>query len=189
MVVLASIIPIIDAFGSIKSLVTSLRTGEKLSIRLIKSALLDPHPHPQTSAYTGLNLHDEPEEYETAVLRGEDEEFEKQRPRHERQFSSDTFVNDDHHHHPQKSSRMSITSDFSESTARDSPTMWRAPAWNTEEQRPTSFLARFGHSAFIASERLLIFGAFIALQTGAVTYTGICREKYINGCLAHLIST
>ncbi|KZS97536.1 hypothetical protein SISNIDRAFT_405165 [Sistotremastrum niveocremeum HHB9708] len=182
-VILASIIPIIDAFDSIKSLITALRNGEKFSISLIKASFLDTHA--QASEYTGLNFHDEPEEYETAALRADDEELEKPRPRHERQSSSDTFVNDDHHHH--KSSRMSITSEFSESTARDSPTMWRAPAWNTEEQSPKSLVARVAHSAFIALERLLIFGAFIALQTGAVTYTGICRENYINGCLAHLI--
>jgi len=37
-------------------------------------------------------------------------------------------------------------------------------------------------------ERAFIFAAWGLLLTGIVTYTGICRRYYINGCLAHLIS-
>ncbi|KAJ7109563.1 cytoplasmic protein [Mycena crocata] len=50
-----------------------------------------------------------------------------------------------------------------------------------------SFLRRVGRAAFKATQAALIagFGLFL---TGIVIYTGGCRQKYINGCLAHIIS-
>ena len=42
---------------------------------------------------------------------------------------------------------------------------------------------------FSVMERSLVFAGFCQLLTGMVVYTGGCRENYINGCLAHLIST
>ena len=62
-----------------------------------------------------------------------------------------------------------------------------------------------GQNAFVVTERFLIFAGFGQLLIGIVTYTGKssaftsheapftflvggCRQNYLNGCLAHLIS-
>ncbi|TFY76364.1 hypothetical protein EWM64_g7648 [Hericium alpestre] len=50
-----------------------------------------------------------------------------------------------------------------------------------------SLLRRVGRIAFGTLERVLVFAGFIEFLTGSVLYTGICRENYVNGCLAHLI--
>ena len=49
--------------------------------------------------------------------------------------------------------------------------------------------ARVGGTAFAIAERALVFAGFVMLTTGIVTYTGGCRENYLNGCLAHLIKS
>ena len=50
------------------------------------------------------------------------------------------------------------------------------------------FSRRVGSLAFGTLERFLVFAGFAQLMHGVVIYTGGCREKYINGCLAHIIS-
>jgi hypothetical protein len=47
---------------------------------------------------------------------------------------------------------------------------------------------RVGSLAFGTLERFLVFAGFAQLMHGVVIYTGGCREKYLNGCLAHIIS-
>ena len=47
---------------------------------------------------------------------------------------------------------------------------------------------RVGSLAFGTLERFLVFAGFAQLMHGVVIYTGGCRENYINGCLAHIIS-
>lgn len=47
---------------------------------------------------------------------------------------------------------------------------------------------RVGSLAFGTAERFLVFAGFAQLMHGVVTYTGGCRNNYLNGCLAHLIS-
>jgi len=47
---------------------------------------------------------------------------------------------------------------------------------------------RVGSLAFGTLERILVFAGFAQLMHGVVIYTGGCREKYLNGCLAHIIS-
>jgi hypothetical protein len=49
-------------------------------------------------------------------------------------------------------------------------------------------LKKIGRVAFDTAERCLIFAGYMQTITGIVVYTGGCRESYINGCLAHLIS-
>jgi len=44
-----------------------------------------------------------------------------------------------------------------------------------------------GPIAFGITERFLIFAGYAQLLIGFVTYTGGCRGRYVNGCLAHLI--
>ncbi|KAL5530449.1 hypothetical protein ACEPAF_6707 [Sanghuangporus sanghuang] len=46
---------------------------------------------------------------------------------------------------------------------------------------------RIGSAAFATAERALVIMGYAQVITGMVSYTGICRDSYINGCLAHLI--
>ncbi|KAJ7257504.1 hypothetical protein B0H12DRAFT_469764 [Mycena haematopus] len=50
-----------------------------------------------------------------------------------------------------------------------------------------SLLRRIGCAAFLTTERALVLAGFGLFLSGIVIYTGGCRQKYINGCLAHLI--
>lgn len=47
---------------------------------------------------------------------------------------------------------------------------------------------RIGQLAFGTLQRFLVFAGFAQLMHGIVIYTGGCRENYLNGCLAHIIS-
>jgi hypothetical protein len=47
---------------------------------------------------------------------------------------------------------------------------------------------RVGSLAFGTLERFLVFAGFAQVMHGVVIYTGGCREYYVNGCLAHIIS-
>lgn len=49
-------------------------------------------------------------------------------------------------------------------------------------------LQRIGSGTFATAERILVFMGYMQVLTGIVTYTGGCRDSYVNGCLAHLIS-
>ncbi|THH05011.1 hypothetical protein EW145_g5110 [Phellinidium pouzarii] len=59
------------------------------------------------------------------------------------------------------------------------------PAHVQEAKLP--LVRRVGRGAFAAAERVLVFLGYMQVLTGIVTYTGVCRDSYVNGCLAHLI--
>ncbi|KAJ3517560.1 hypothetical protein NLJ89_g425 [Agrocybe chaxingu] len=52
---------------------------------------------------------------------------------------------------------------------------------------PNQLLHNLGGIAFATIERSLVMMGLIQVLVGIVTYTGGCRENYLNGCLAHLI--
>ena len=62
------------------------------------------------------------------------------------------------------------------------------PMHHDAHDRRRSILSRIGHVTFATAERTLVILAFKQLLTGFTVYSGICRDNYINGCLAHLIS-
>ena len=64
---------------------------------------------------------------------------------------------------------------------------WHPLTWIRESTRP-AILLKIGRAVFATSERILVFLGLMQVVTGIVIYTGGCRENYINGCLAHLIS-
>jgi hypothetical protein len=89
--------------------------------------------------------------------------------------------------------RFSIGSEQSETaTLHDPPS---PTSYESEKQSSPpvvrgkrSFLRRLGSFAFGFTERFMIFFAYTLVLSGITIYTGICRENYLNGCLAHLIS-
>jgi hypothetical protein len=52
----------------------------------------------------------------------------------------------------------------------------------------TPFSRRLGKLVFATVERALVLAGFAQLMHGVIIYTGGCRETYLNGCLAHIIS-
>ena len=52
----------------------------------------------------------------------------------------------------------------------------------------TAILKKIGRGLFATTERALVFAGYMQTITGIVIYTGGCRENFVNGCLAHLIS-
>lgn len=51
-----------------------------------------------------------------------------------------------------------------------------------------TFFRKLGRGSFATAERVLVFLGFMQVLTGIVDYTGGCRQHWLNGCLAHLIS-
>ncbi|GAA5996530.1 Tvs1p [Rhodotorula paludigena] len=59
-----------------------------------------------------------------------------------------------------------------------------------EVERPASQrqqLRKYGGLLLDFAERLLLILAYIEVCTGIIVWTGTCRERYLNGCLAHII--
>ena len=52
----------------------------------------------------------------------------------------------------------------------------------------STVLRKVGRATFATLERVLVFAGLMQTITGVVIYTGGCRENWVNGCLAHLIS-
>ncbi len=52
----------------------------------------------------------------------------------------------------------------------------------------TPLLRKIGRGAFATAERSLVFAGLMQTISGIVVYTGGCRQNFLNGCLAHLIS-
>ncbi len=108
-----------------------------------------------------------------------------------------------HRHHRQRSSewRASVASDgtlihsdvvsprgshHSDDTLQELAALELSPG--KYHQDKVSRWRRIGHGAFATTERVLVFLGYMQVLTGLATYSGICRDNYINVCLAHLIS-
>lgn len=62
-----------------------------------------------------------------------------------------------------------------------------AAPWYSKGNRPW-LIKKIGRATFATSERVLVFGGLMQVITGIVVYSGGCRQNWLNGCLAHLIS-
>ncbi|KZT65982.1 hypothetical protein DAEQUDRAFT_656073, partial [Daedalea quercina L-15889] len=131
-----------------------------------------------SSEYTNLVAEDELEAAELKTREIDDHEETAQWansvPRHARQPS-----------YPQ--SAASERTLFGPHSPRDSDDTLHVPGpWYAKDNRAW-FVKKVGRAAFGTSERVLVFAGFMQVLTGIVTYTGGCRQNWINGCLAHLI--
>lgn len=156
-----------------------------------------------SAEYAGL-VSDEPEEFEDPEWKSGTEPLHMRRnqavaplqtlteslPSHDRTVHWTNNVNGHHYHqHSQSASSdrtlfgfLSPTKLFPHDTLEDPE--------GQDHPHPKQPLAyQIARIAFSVMERGLVFAGFCQLLTGIVIYTGGCRENYINGCLAHLIST
>lgn len=106
-------------------------------------------------------------------------------------WSNDIRAINGQHRARQSVWRSSITSDGTLfSTCQDlrhsDETLHDLPAHVREVKPP--LIQRVGRGAFATAERALVFLGYMQVLTGMVTYTGVCRNSWVNGCLAHLIS-
>ncbi|GBE79334.1 Uncharacterized membrane protein [Sparassis crispa] len=134
------------------------------------------------------NLVEDPEELDMTELKGKDVDDESND--HD---ESEQWANDIHHHRRAESYPQSAASDgtlLNGRSPRHSSDILpdhvasRFP-WGGKAKTP--LLKKIGRGMFATTERVLVFAGLVQFITGVVTYTGGCRENYINGCLAHLI--
>ena len=150
--------------------------------------------------YTGLVV-DEPEELEMDV-----QEFKENQP-DDREDSDETVTHTERwardvrnmhsQHRREHEWRHSVASDgtlvhphhlsprgslHSDETLHEHPDVLLA-------SKKSSLAIRIGRGLFATAERVLVFLGYMQVLTGIVVYTGGCRDSYVNGCLAHLIST
>ncbi|KAH9843933.1 uncharacterized protein C8Q71DRAFT_793568 [Rhodofomes roseus] len=160
-----------------------------------------------TSEYTNLVAEDELEaaELKTRDIESEDSESETLHERRNQPMQPIRTIFDardsDHEetaqwansvprHARQPSYPQSAASErtlFGPRSPRDSDDTLHVPGpWYASENRAW-LMQKIGRAAFGTSERVLVFAGFMQVLTGIVTYTGGCRQNWINGCLAHLI--
>ncbi|KAF8579328.1 hypothetical protein K439DRAFT_1638077 [Ramaria rubella] len=96
--------------------------------------------------------------------------------------SHSTFVNPLHGRHP------SFASNHSDDTLHNPSSFHRTDSNDIHDSHEqASLLSRIWRAAFSTAEHCLVILAFTQLLSGITVYTGICRQYYINGCMAHLI--
>ena len=98
------------------------------------------------------------------------------------------WANDVRHHHHYPEIAASERTLFGPRSPRSSQLSDDTLHETTRYATKASRIRKVGHVAFAALERTLVFAAFGQLLFGVTVYTGGCRDKYVNGCLAHLIS-
>lgn len=154
-------------------------------------------PTGSVAEYAGLAV-DAPEEFDEAELKVADDATEPLHVRRHRSMSpletehldrTVHWTNDVHHNHRRQHSSASERTLFS----AFSPTKYSDGALDDmdthDHVKPRlPLLRRMARGAFGTVERALVFAGYCQLLTGIVVYTGGCRQNYINGCLAHLIS-
>lgn len=183
-------------------MVSYFRTQEKKSLGSFwETVILNKeveHAH-QESEYLGLVV-EEPEEFEGKLSRNSAD-----LQTYELSDVSQTaqWANDVHRHHRHSSTTSERTVFGLHSTVHSDDSLHDSPRKRLSKR---SFLRRVGTSAFAVAERVLVIAGFTQLLTGIVVYTGTftfplwlsspnllifaggCRENYLNGCMAHLIS-
>lgn len=208
----------IDALAAIKRLYryfVLIRSGEQeFSLRTAwRSIILNKSNELDLSGvkgyeheYTGL-VHSEPEEMEIHELKAvteDDNNFIPPTPTTAGSTSNDQRWADvqaqaiamrQSRHHNTPEWRHSVASD---GTLFQPPPSPRGSHHSDEtlhemiDARPkpkASLRHRIGCGLFATAERVLVFIGYMNVLVGIVTYTGGCRDSYVNGCLAHLIST
>lgn len=210
-----SALDLIALFRRLFAYVKSIRSGdERFSIKSCwRTVVLDRDDHLAGSSaeYTGL-VSDENEELDAAELKtreiegGEDaaEPIHVRRaqfvapidttlsPRtsteEEGQWANDTH--NEHHRYPQSAASERTVFDHSPRGSVHSDETLHENAWtfSLSEGNKRSWLRKTGRAVFGTTERVLVFAGLMQTITGIVIYTGGCRQNWINGCLAHLIS-
>ena len=186
----------IDIIRFSTRLVTYVRSGEKFKLRTFWNTVVRGVDEQSARGdYSGVKP-EEPEQYSLVESRRQSSDCTFSQSDEDVHNTSE-WANDVHRHHRRSYSHAS------ESTLvfplRNKFALKR-PSYKVPRARTV------GRIAFATAERALVFLGFMQFVSGIVTYTGVCplpllvhkvlmtslqggcRENYLNGCLAHLIS-
>jgi len=191
---------IIDIVALVGRVATYIRSGDhaKFNFRLFYRTIIlgqEDIPTGSDAEYAGLVV-DGPEEFEEAELKAANDATE---PLHisrnpmsslQKQDLEQTvhWANNVHHSHRRQHSATSDRTLFGVfSPTHSNATLDDVDGHDNAKPR-LPLLRRIARGIFGTVERALVFAGFAQLLTGIVVYTGGCRENYVNGCMAHLIS-
>ncbi|KAF9008914.1 hypothetical protein BDQ17DRAFT_1349192, partial [Cyathus striatus] len=174
----------VDIFHHIVRVIKFFRGPEKRTIvRFWRYVILkkDLEQDPTGPEYT--NLVEDSEEYEEAKLGRASTEL----PHAQNDGARDTahWANEVHQHRRQFSTASDGTLFDSRSPTHSDDSLHNFKLQHSKTQ--VTFLKKIGNGTFAVLERSLVLCGLGMVITGIVTYTGGCRENYVNGCLAHLI--
>jgi hypothetical protein len=142
-----------------------------------------------TAEYAGLVLSEDPEELEEHQMHklGRFDIVFSAGDQHEDDDATSEWVNDKRPAVHRQNSGSTERTRHSDETLRDPTTPVRSHF--PKLQTKVSLARRISTGLFATVERVLVFAAWAEVAEGIVVYTGGCRQNYLNGCLAHIIST
>ena len=175
----------VDVYSIFRRIIAYFRGGVKFTIASFwSSAVLgrDVLSTSLLSEYTGL-VTDEPDEFQESkninIRRGlHDPHHDEDAPH----FSTAQWASNVHRHRRE----YSHSTLCNRSVHSDDDTLHDLDYIVPNPKPPLA--KRIPRAAFATCERALVLAGLAQFLTGIVIYTGGCRENYINGCLAHLIS-
>lgn len=101
---------------------------------------------------------------------------------------SPNFSNEHLNHHSQRRSMYGVHDRHHHFEGEDEEEEFVPDIEDEPKDEGSTRLERFLTMAVYLGEWALVAFAYVEVVTGTVTYSGICRATYANGCLAHLIS-
>ena len=161
---------IVDITSILRRIVAFIRSGDKFTFKgFWFQTILGRDNSTQLAGPEYIGLTSEPEEFDATKLQNDDEhdEWVNQPPRLGHRYS-----------HSLASERT-----LGRSNSADTVDEVAEPV---VEKKPLA--KRIGNGVFATLERLMVFLGMYMTISGIVIYTGGCRQNYVNGCLAHLIS-
>ncbi|KAF8211258.1 hypothetical protein K438DRAFT_30339 [Mycena galopus ATCC 62051] len=181
--VVALALTFIDTLGALRRVVTFVLSAKRCTFKGIIQALLGREDSHKGSGpeYIGL-IAEEPESIPLEAGKGDRRSFDVLDSHRTQDFNhgnTEQWAN-----HVRSHSTMSDGTVFGPSSPHSEETLHDIHF----PPKKVSLLRRIGRTAFSAAEKALLCAGFGLLLSGIVIYTGGCRENYLNGCLAHLIS-
>ncbi|KAL0949662.1 hypothetical protein HGRIS_009701 [Hohenbuehelia grisea] len=191
---LAVCLSAVDLWRLVRRIISYVRSDDKFELKSFwRVAILgrDEHPLEAEAEYTGLDVDDFTEAKIPSTPSSTDvpstpthiHGFQQAHPHTE----TARWANEVHHHRKQYS--ISAASDRTLYSGRPSPSddILHEDELRALPRRKQRLTSRIVSIAYAVLERSLVFAGLALVLTGIVTYTGGCRENYVNGCLAHLI--
>lgn len=193
----AVLLSLFDVVPVVIRLVTFVRSGDRKNVYFWRTVVCGNEvPHVgSTAEYAGL-VSDEPE-FEDVELKPSQEplHIRRNKPLAPLQSSTDSlplhdrtvhWANDVNEHHYRQHSQSASSERTLFGFLSPTKLFFQDDVERPNPKQPLAY--RIARMALNIVERVLVFAGFCQLLSGIVVYTGGCRENYINGCLAHLIS-
>ena len=176
-----------DAISLVRRFIHFLRSNHPLALKLFwQSVILAREPPSKRSAPEHASLIQEPTEFEQMELLPPSPHRSQSEPDTPTDFTTQWANNVRNHRHSHSGSSDATLFDLQSPTSKFSQDTRHDFAYDVQPKVP--LFKRLAAVAFLLAEYSAVLAGFGLLLTGIVVYTGACRENYINGCMAHLIS-